>query len=94
MADVELVIKIPDYLYKSICSNAEVMIYGGMRSGKTLLATLLRAIRIGKPLPKRHGRLIDTNEITAFRELECKGHNVESLDEFTTIIEANRESEE
>lgn len=43
----------------------------------------------GKPLPKGHGRLIDTNEITAFMELECNGHNVESLDEFTVIIEAD-----
>ena len=43
-------------------------------------------------LLKRHGSLIDINEITAFRELECNGHDVESLDEFTVIIEADKES--
>ena len=37
--------------------------------------------------------MIDTNEITAFRELECNGHDVESLDEFTIIIEADTEGE-
>lgn len=50
MADKELVIKIDGELYKDIYSDAEIMIYGGMRSGKTLLATLLRAIRNGTPL--------------------------------------------
>ena len=49
------------------------------------------ALMNGTPLPKGHGRLIDANEITAFRELECNGHNVESLDEFTVIIEADAE---
>lgn len=43
-------------------------------------------------LPKRHGNLIDINEITAFRKLECNGHDVESLDEFTVIIEADKKS--
>lgn len=50
MADIKLVIKIDEKLYKDIYSDAEIMIYGGMRSGKTLLATLLRAIRKGIPL--------------------------------------------
>ena len=42
-------------------------------------------------LPKGHGDLIDINEITAFRELECNGYDVENLDEFTVIIEADKE---
>jgi len=49
-----------------------------------------KAVRKGIPLPKGHGDLIDKNEITAFLELECNDHNVESLDEFTTIIEADK----
>ena len=63
MADIELVIKIDEELYNNIYSYAEKMIYGGMRSGKTLLATLLRAIRNGTPLPKGHGRLIDADAL-------------------------------
>lgn len=51
------------------------------------------AIVDGTPLPKGHGDLIDKKEITAFRELECNGHDIESLDEFTVIIEADTESE-
>lgn len=58
---MQIVIKIDEKLYKDIYSDAEIMIYGGMRSGKTLLATLLRAIRNGTPLPKNHGNLIDVS---------------------------------
>ena len=43
-------------------------------------------------LPEKHGRLIDADEITAFKELERNGTNVESLDEFPTVIEAEGES--
>lgn len=38
-----------------------------------------------------HGRLIDEGEITAFLELERNDENVESLDEFPTVIEAEGE---
>ncbi len=63
MSDKELVIKIDEKLYKNIYSDAEIMICGGMRSGKTLLVTLLRAIRNGTPLPNGHGDLIDKSKI-------------------------------
>lgn len=55
---------------------------------------MAEVIKKGTPLPKGHGNLIDTTEITAFSELECNGHSVESLDEFTTIIEADNEEKE
>ena len=42
-------------------------------------------------LPEPHGRLIDADEITAFLELERNDINVESLDEFPTVIEAEGE---
>ena len=42
-------------------------------------------------LPAKHGRLIDADEITAFLQLERNGENVESLDEFPTVIEAEGE---
>ena len=58
----QIVIEIEDDLYREIYSDAEIMIYG-MRSGKTLLATLLRTIRNGMPLPKGHGDLIDADKL-------------------------------
>lgn len=51
---------------------------------------LAECVRRGTLLPKGHGNLIDVNEITAFTELECNGRNVESLDEFTIIVEADK----
>ena len=86
MANVELVIKIPKELYKDIKEHGLC----GHSSDREIVS---EAIAYGKPLPKGHGNLIDINEITAFRELECNGHDVESLDEFTTIIEADKECE-
>ena len=39
-------------------------------------------------VPEPHGRLIDADEITAFLGLERNDEEVESLDEFPTVIEA------
>ena len=97
MADIELVIKVDEKLYKDIFSDAEIMIYGGMRSGKTLLATLLRAIRKGTPLPKEHGRLIDADNIkTAFPSGEyVRTESIRAtIDHEDTIIEADTKSED
>ncbi len=88
MSDVELVIKIPREQYALIMQSH--------RDGVARFVekeAMMYAIKIGTPLPEGHGKLIDTNEITAFRELECNGRNVESLDEFTTIVEADEEGE-
>jgi len=99
MADIELVIKIDEKLYKDIYSDAEIMIYGGMRSGKTLLATLLRAIRKGTPLPKEHGRLIDADElygdfIDGTEGYDCQTWNRieigDVIEDARTIIEADK----
>ena len=57
MADVELVIKIPEEIYKYIMSMQFYI--SGLRSGKSLLEEILKAIRTGTPLPKGHGKLID-----------------------------------
>ena len=78
MADIELVIRIPQFIYKQILKG---------HVGKMTIAHIFKK---ATPLPKGHGNLIDTNEITAFRELECNGHDVESLNEFTVIIEADK----
>lgn len=63
---MQIVIDIPENVYKEIYSDAEIIIYSGMRSGKTLLSTLLRAVRKGTPLPKGHGRLIDENALKTY----------------------------
>lgn len=42
-------------------------------------------------VPTPHGRLIDEDEITAFAQLERNGEEVESMDEFPTVIEAEGE---
>ena len=56
MADVELVIKIPEHYYEAL-RKTDLMI-SGIRSGKTLMSVIYGAVAKGTPLPKRHGRLI------------------------------------
>ena len=85
MANIELVVKVPEEIYKA----SQII---GVKY-EDVIQIPLEVIKDGTPLPKRHGDLIDINEITAFKELECNGHNVESLDEFTVIIEADKKSE-
>lgn len=85
MADIELVIKIPDDLYKSICSDAEIMIYGGMRSGKTLLATLLKAIQHGMVIEKPS----DAFELLSFRRGMSRAFEI-----MANVAKRNKESEE
>lgn len=81
---MQIVIEIPDGYVKVVMEN--------QRTEGTAMDKLLRqAVIDGEPLPKGHGDLIDINEITAFKELECNGHNVEILDEFTVIIESDKE---
>lgn len=106
--DVELIVKIPEDLCTKIYSDAEIMIYGGMRSGKTLLATLLRAIRNGVLLPKGHGDLIDADEFLKENKdytgwILCSdawgGENAykdtleDLINDAPTIIEADRSEE-
>lgn len=88
MADVELVIKIPEKLYKHIMSMQLVIL--GRSCGKTILAEILAAIRRGTPLPKGHGRLIDADAVLA----EPFGNTYKDIEIAETIIEADREGEE
>ena len=99
MADIELVIKIPEEQYNVI-----------RLSDKTAVASwvsreaMLCAIRNGTPLPKGHGRLIDADEYK--EELYACATNgrplhrmsldeiLATVDEAPTIIEADTESEE
>lgn len=105
---MQIVIDIPEEYYKDIYSNTEIMIYGGMRSGKTYLATLLRAIRNGTPLPKKHGRIGDLDSImndicNSINEMTNIGISVDgqylwaklndAVDNASTIIPADTDKE-
>ena len=57
MADVELVIKIPEDVYTRLFDN-------GIQDNEIAVddvCEMARAIRLGAPLPKGHGRLIDAD---------------------------------
>ena len=58
---MKLVIDIDDSLYESI--HKDFIINSSVRSGKTFLQTICKAILFGKPLPKNHGRLIDADAL-------------------------------
>lgn len=88
MEDVELVIKIPEKLYKHIMSMQ--LYITGRRNGKTSLAIILAVIKNGTPLPKGHGRLIDADAVLA----EPIGNTYKDIEIAETIIEADREVEE
>ena len=54
MADIELVIKIPEEMYHKTVAG----IYEGEESDCLIIDTFTYAIENGNPLPKGHGRLI------------------------------------
>lgn len=98
MADVELVIKIPEKVYKSISDNN----YCGI-----INSDVYNAIANGTPLPKGHGRLIDGDALdeTVYRlnfeteeswEITRSEHKLidSVLYEMPTIIEADEEANE
>jgi len=85
MADIELVIKIPEEKLNIIKNKMYCGIYD---------PDLYKAIRNGSPLPKGHGRLIDAD---AYRKemLDSREFNFfATLDFQPTIIEADTESED
>lgn len=59
------------------------------------MAVILRAVMIGKPLPKEHGRLIDADEIQfENREFDTYGdysRAFDAIDYAETIVEADKE---
>lgn len=62
MADIELVIKIPEELYLSYKDRLHML-------GDTGMDMIAQSISNGTPLPKVHGRLIDENKITKFEQI-------------------------
>lgn len=84
MADVELVVKIPEEVMEFIKNNGCLSV--------VYIDEVAKAIKNGTPLPKGHGRLIDEDKLIG------KIHGVRSITavlDASTIIEAdNAESEE
>lgn len=94
---MKLVIDIDDSLYESI--HKDFIINSSVRSGKTFLQTICKAILFGTPLPKNHGDLIDREEIKK-RAMFVSGDNlaiegvevvtVGMIDNAPTIIPATK----
>lgn len=85
MADIELVIKIPEEAYKWI--RNEVYDYSYLRQ-------IILGICKGTPLPKGHGRLIDADELydsLVFPTEQFGKSFKELMDDAPTIIEADKE---
>lgn len=90
MADIELVIKMPEEIYKA--SQIIDVKY------EDVIQIPLEVIKNGISLPKGHGRLIDADTIYLIDEdfLYQSDYVVAegAVDNATTIIEADEESEE
>ena len=86
MADIELVIKIPEDVFK------RTVFYREFRDLNDCVTTI-KALENGTPLPKGHGRLIDADSLwNAYHDLDCDFY--EAFDLADTIIEADAESED
>lgn len=89
---MEIVIKIPEWKYKSICEGVEASERCGVVG---IDFNIHEAIRNCTPLPKGHGGLIDEKEV--YKKLYCRclaGVAKEILDEISPIIEADKGSED
>ncbi len=90
MADIELVIKIPEEIYKA--SQIIDVKY------KDTIQIPLEVIAKGTPLPKGHGRLIDEWKINKCEQagLIIKNGNIVRclVTDAPTIIEADKENKE
>ena len=91
MADVELVIKIPEELKNNINED----------NYRTLIwwydTTLYLAIKHGNPLPKGHGDLIDESDLIPDSDYEdgmFYAVSIEQINNAPTIIEADKEEQE
>lgn len=90
MADIELVIKIPDEYYENLLKNC--------RFSSEEIPIVSLAIAIGKPIPKGHKRLIEDNfEVGPIfdkdgNRIGYKYVTQEDLNNAPTIIEADKEN--
>ena len=78
MADIELVIKIPEEEYEQIINSEDCGLH-----------RLTRAIANGIPLQKGHGRLIDADALNR-KDVNCANVPMNFIDTAPTIIEADK----
>jgi len=89
MADIELVIKIPEESYQTILNHAEEILD---ESSFIEPKYLYRAVIDGIPLPKEHGRLIDADALEEELHRYTEAPYLYALKVFNdapTIIEAD-----
>ena len=94
MAYIELVIKLPEEMYKWVYDvNKFYDDYG--------IGDFIDLIMNGTPLPIRHGKIIDVNDLLEYIGLDDNDYNrdenvgeiitLEDIDRIPTIIEADKE---
>ena len=85
MADIELVIKIPEDVFK------RTIFYREFRDLNDCVTTI-KALEKAVPLPKGHGRLIDADAL--YDQFEYADYDFEETLEYApTIIEADEDKE-
>ena len=84
MADVELVIKIPEEVYEMIMLKINTSVVAKSCSEAE------KIIANGTPLPKGHGRLIDADAVLE----DPTGNTYVDIEIAETIIEANEEEDQ
>ena len=85
MADIEVLIKIPEEVYKQFRKDQKEKYVSAMISTDI--------IANGIPLPKRHGRLIDADALNR-KDVNCANVPMNFINTAKTIIEADKESED
>ena len=87
MADIELVIKIPEEEYEEIINSEDCGLH-----------RLTRAVAKGTPLPKGHGRILDEKDILDTKNNDGGWYDLVDMPEYIAgvkaIIEADKEQEE
>ncbi len=89
MADIEVVIKIPEELKRAIDNNEEYRLYT-----ESVGHVMLTAIKNGTPLPEHHGDLIDRKKLldnTVYAPSYAVRSRIYNAD---TIIPATKEGAE
>ena len=91
MANIDLIIKIPESRYRLLQKQARTNL------GREKLSEFAEAVLNGTPLPKGHGRLIDADELKKHKYHDNNRFEnavaVAQIDWADTIIEADKGSE-
>jgi len=89
MADIELVIKIPEKIYKYVQQIGSINMLDTQQ--------VANAIFEGTPLPKRHGRILDEKDILDTKNNDGGWYDLVDMPEYIAgvkaIIETDKEQE-